>query len=180
MRVDPVRHIASEGSVSIIDLEDGVVIRELVTGRHASALAVSPNGRYVVCANAGEDTLTVIDARRDDMVETIWTRPKPSDLFGASPNALAFDRRLPRRSSNSSRPPCDIEAWTPDPVLDPLRHRSSASRSAKNQLRKGRLAWRSATPRCGSGCDIVPIREKPTPQRTLGLAIRDPALRIRL
>jgi DNA-binding beta-propeller fold protein YncE len=39
----------------------------------------------------------VIDTRRDTIVETIWVKPKPSELLGASPNALAFDsggRRL--------------------------------------------------------------------------------------
>ena len=58
---------------------------------------MSPNGHYVVCANAAADTLSVIDTRTDTVVETIWVKPKPSDLFGASPNALAFDpsgRRL--------------------------------------------------------------------------------------
>ena len=63
----------------------------MLTGLHASGLAVSPDGRYVVCANAGSDHLSVIDTRTDAVVETIWAKPKPSDLFGASPNALAFD-----------------------------------------------------------------------------------------
>ncbi len=26
-------------------------------------------------------------------METIWAKPSPADLFGASPNALAFDRK---------------------------------------------------------------------------------------
>lgn len=93
VRVDPVRHIASEGSVTVIDLKAGKVLIEVLTGRHASALAVSPNKRFVVCANAADDTLSVIDTRNDQVVETIWARVNPSDLFGASPNALAFDRR---------------------------------------------------------------------------------------
>ncbi|HEX9187577.1 MAG TPA: alkaline phosphatase family protein, partial [Vicinamibacteria bacterium] len=58
---------------------------------HASALAVSPDGRHVVCANAASDTLSVIDARTDAVVETIWAKPGPADLFGAQPNALVFD-----------------------------------------------------------------------------------------
>ena len=62
-----------------------------MTGLHASALAVSPDGRHVVCANAASDTLSVIDTRTDAVVETIWAKPSPADLFGAQPNALAFD-----------------------------------------------------------------------------------------
>ena len=119
VRVDPVRFIANEGSVSVIDLRNQVPdagyqvpdagkttpasgIRnpasgiqsptsELLTGLHASALALSPNGRFLVVANAGSDTLSVIATRTDQIVETIWTRQSPADLFGASPTALVFD-----------------------------------------------------------------------------------------
>ncbi len=92
VRVDPVQHIASEGSVSVVSLGAATAAtREILTGLHASALMVSPNRRYVVCANAAADNLSVIDTRTDAVVETIWVKPRPSDLFGASPNALAFD-----------------------------------------------------------------------------------------
>ncbi len=99
VRVDPVRFVASEGSVSVLDLSEtksGLSetkpgsVREILTGIHASALAVSPNGRYLVCANAGADNLSVVDTRTDTVVETIWTKSSPADLLGASPNALAF------------------------------------------------------------------------------------------
>lgn len=95
VRVDPVRRIASEGSVSILNLSPSApqpLVAEIVTGLHASALALSPNGRHLACANAGSDTVSVLDTRTHALVETIWVKPKPSDLFGASPNALAFDR----------------------------------------------------------------------------------------
>jgi YVTN family beta-propeller protein len=90
VRVDAVRHIANEGSVSIVRLDNSADTVEVLTGLHCSAIAVSPDGKYVVCANAASDTLSVIDTRTDQVVETIWVKSKPSDLFGASPNALAF------------------------------------------------------------------------------------------
>jgi YVTN family beta-propeller protein len=97
VRVDPVRHIASEGSVSVIDLSPPSAAAsrkaEIITGLHASALAVPPDRRYVVCANAGSDNLSVIDPRTDKVIETIWMKAQHGDLFGASPNALAFDRK---------------------------------------------------------------------------------------
>jgi len=65
---------------------------ELLTGVHACALALSPNGRWLVVANAGSDTLSVIDTRADRIVETLCARQNPADLFGAQPNALAFDQ----------------------------------------------------------------------------------------
>lgn len=97
VRVDPVRYIANEGSVTVIDLTAGMVKSELLVGLHASALAVSPDRKYVVVANSGDDTLNVIDTRTDQVIEKIWTRQTPADLFGAQPSAVAFDpsgRRL--------------------------------------------------------------------------------------
>ncbi|MGH7970306.1 MAG: YncE family protein, partial [Limisphaerales bacterium] len=57
--VDPVRHISSEGSVTVVDLAAGLVKTEIMTGLHASALAVAPGAEYVVVANTGSDTLSV-------------------------------------------------------------------------------------------------------------------------
>ncbi|MCC7399430.1 MAG: bifunctional YncE family protein/alkaline phosphatase family protein [Planctomycetes bacterium] len=91
VRVDPVRHVASEGSVSVIDLGSGQLVTETRVGLHASDLAVSPDGRWICCANAGSDTVSVLD-RDGGLVETLWARNKPSDLLQASPNALCFDR----------------------------------------------------------------------------------------
>ena len=90
VRVDPVKHIASEGSVSVIDLASGTTSAEILVQLHSSALALSPDRRYVVCANAASDNLSVIDTATDTVVETVWTKASPADLFGASPNALAF------------------------------------------------------------------------------------------
>ncbi len=89
VRVDPVRFIANEGSVSMIDLESGST-QEILVGLHPSGLAVSPDGKYVVCANAASDYLSVIDLGTSSVIEKIWTKSNPSELFGASPNALVF------------------------------------------------------------------------------------------
>jgi len=90
VRVDPVRHIANEGSVTVIDLAANRVIRQILVGLHASAIALHPDGKSLVVANAASDTLSVIDTRRDRVVETVCVKPSPAELFGASPNALAF------------------------------------------------------------------------------------------
>ena len=91
VRADARTGAASEGSVSIVDLKGGRVVEEVVTGRHASALALSPDARFLVCANAADDTLSVLNTRSNRVVETIWVRHSPADPFGASPNALVFD-----------------------------------------------------------------------------------------
>ncbi|MEO5802301.1 MAG: bifunctional YncE family protein/alkaline phosphatase family protein [Verrucomicrobiota bacterium] len=92
VRVDPIRHIANEGSVSVINLRNGKVEKEIVVGLHSTAMALAPNGRFIAIANSGSDTLSIIDTRRDEIVETISLHWQPKDLFGASPNALVFDK----------------------------------------------------------------------------------------
>ena len=94
VRVDA-RSIASEGSVSVIDLALPTAPltppREIIIGPHACALALSPNGRFLVAASAGSDMLSVIDTRNDEVIETFTARQNPGDPFGAQPDALAFD-----------------------------------------------------------------------------------------
>jgi DNA-binding beta-propeller fold protein YncE len=92
VRVDPRCHIAAEGSVSVVDPVKGQVIGELVVGPHACGMAATADGRYLGVASANADTVAVIDSRRDEVVETISTRPAPELLLGSAPNALAFDR----------------------------------------------------------------------------------------
>ena len=97
VRVDPVTHIANEGSVTVIDLDGTRLPKELLTGLHASGLAKSSAHRFVVCCNAASDHLSVIDTTDDTVVATIWAKPNAADLLGAAPNAAAFDasgRRL--------------------------------------------------------------------------------------
>ncbi len=92
VRVDA-RGVASEGSVSVIDLDTGKVVKEVMVGFHACALVLTPDGRYVCVANANSDTVSVIATAADEVVETIPVRWQAQDLFGASPNALAMDTR---------------------------------------------------------------------------------------
>jgi YVTN family beta-propeller protein len=90
VRVDSARDIASEGSLTVIDLDSGQAISEILLELHPSALAVSPNGKYVVVANTGSDILSIIDTTSQMVVEKVTARQTPADLFGAQPNALVF------------------------------------------------------------------------------------------
>lgn len=82
--------VASEGSVTVIDLTQGRVTGEILTGLHASAMVASPGGEYVLVANANSDTVSVIGTGEDKVVETIAVSWPGQGLFGASPNALAL------------------------------------------------------------------------------------------
>jgi YVTN family beta-propeller protein len=90
--VDPVHFVASEGSVSVIDLDGGEAPVEILTGRHACGMALTSDGHDLAVANAASDTVTIIDVRTAKIIETICARESPGDLFGAQPNAVAFDK----------------------------------------------------------------------------------------
>ena len=99
VRVDPVRNIANDGSVSVVDLDAGRETRQIVVGLHPSGMVATPTGDYVLVANANSDTISVIDREKEAVVETISTRPAEKLLFGSAPNALALSpdgRRLVR------------------------------------------------------------------------------------
>jgi YVTN family beta-propeller protein len=90
VRVDNKRFIASDGSVSVVDLAAQREVKQIVVGLHPSGIAATPDGRHVLVANANSDTISVIETSRDEVIETISTRPAEKLLFGSSPNALAI------------------------------------------------------------------------------------------
>jgi YVTN family beta-propeller protein len=92
VRVDPKRHIANEGSVSVVDLESGQAAKQIIVGLLPSAIVATPDGKFVVVANANSDSVSVIDTASDKVVETISTRPAEGMLFGSGPCALAIAR----------------------------------------------------------------------------------------
>ncbi len=85
---------ASTGTVSVVDLIGGSVVRTIAVGLQPTALLLD-NGRLFV-ANTNSDTVSVIDIASDRLAKTIAITPFPAILPGSSPNALAMidDRRL--------------------------------------------------------------------------------------
>ncbi|NOZ40424.1 MAG: beta-propeller fold lactonase family protein [Planctomycetes bacterium] len=90
IRVDSQRHIASDGSVSVVDLPSGKELTQLEVGLHPSGMAATSDGRFVCVANANSDTVSVIDCKTDTVVETISTRPSDQFPFGSTPNDLVL------------------------------------------------------------------------------------------
>lgn len=88
--VDPRTHVASEGSVSVVDLAAATEVRQVPTGLHPCEMALGPGGRslYIACANS--DVVSVIDTSRDRVSATIDVKPLEELPFGSSPNALAL------------------------------------------------------------------------------------------
>ncbi|HEY1784795.1 MAG TPA: beta-propeller fold lactonase family protein, partial [Pirellulales bacterium] len=89
VRVDE-RNIADDGTVSVVDLAKGQELKQIPVGLHPAGIVATPDGRWVCVANANSDTVSVIDTARDEVVETIPTRPAKDLLFGSAPSALAI------------------------------------------------------------------------------------------
>jgi YVTN family beta-propeller protein len=86
------RGVAASGTVSVLDLEQGKEVVQIVTGLHPSDLELSADQRRLHVANANSDTVSVIDAGTLSVVETILVRPDPGLAFGSAPNALSLSK----------------------------------------------------------------------------------------
>lgn len=89
VRVDALRHIASEGSITIVDLGSKST-KQVRVGLGPTDLALSFDKKYLVCANTNSDTISVLSVATEEVVDNIQVKQSPADLFGASPNALAI------------------------------------------------------------------------------------------
>src|SRR5439155_5930374 len=80
------------GSVSVLAKVDGTwrQTKSITVGLHPSGLTASATGRFVYVANANSDTVSVIDTKKDEVVETINCRPAHRLPFGSGCNALAL------------------------------------------------------------------------------------------
>jgi len=56
------------GSVSVLDLEEGVYVRSVSTGAECEGIAVTPDGREVWATNRRDDTISVIDTESLEVV----------------------------------------------------------------------------------------------------------------
>jgi YVTN family beta-propeller protein len=93
IRIDPRTGVANEGTISVLGPAAGKwkQLKTIRTGLHPSGMTLSPRGRFLYVANANSDTVSVIDTRTDQVVETIPCRPEGRLPFGSGCNALALD-----------------------------------------------------------------------------------------
>ena len=86
------RNVVSSGTVSVVDLKLGKEVTEIDVELHPSDMRLSMDGSRLYVANANSDTVSVIDTRKNKVVETILVRPDPSLPFGSAPNALELSK----------------------------------------------------------------------------------------
>jgi DNA-binding beta-propeller fold protein YncE len=76
--------------VAVIDLQQEVVVKEIVTGLHPGALLFSADSTQLFVACANSDIVTVIDTRREVVSDTFSVHIDKDLPFGSAPNALAL------------------------------------------------------------------------------------------
>ncbi|GAA1032889.1 MULTISPECIES: bifunctional YncE family protein/alkaline phosphatase family protein [Amycolatopsis] len=86
---DPKTAAATTGTVSVIDLANPAApVKSIDVGLHPTALRAKNNTLFV--ANTGGDSVSVIDAQRNVVVQTIATQPWPEANVGYEPTDIAL------------------------------------------------------------------------------------------
>jgi YVTN family beta-propeller protein len=80
---------STTGSVSVIDTADpSAPVGSIAVGLHPTAMLVQPGALFV--ANTNSDTISVINTKKDKVVQTIATDPWPSSDTGYAPTSIAM------------------------------------------------------------------------------------------
>jgi len=86
--VNPKTSSAASGVVTVLD-SDGNILNTINVGLHPNDIISSKNGNRIYVANANSDTVSVIDATNNKLIETISVSPNKLP-FGCSPTALVL------------------------------------------------------------------------------------------
>ena len=87
-------YVSNWGSanVAVINVAAAKVVATIPTGSNPNALALGADSRLYV-SNGNENTVTVIDTKKRQPIETIHVGPTARAPQGSTPNALALDSR---------------------------------------------------------------------------------------
>ncbi|MCB9208818.1 MAG: bifunctional YncE family protein/alkaline phosphatase family protein [Ignavibacteriales bacterium] len=88
--VDPESGIANNGSVSVIDLNLNINVKNIDVGLHPTSMVLNQEKTllYIACANS--DLISVIDTKNDIVVNQIDVKMDKDLPFGSAPNALTL------------------------------------------------------------------------------------------
>jgi YVTN family beta-propeller protein len=80
---------STTGAVSVIDTTNpSAAVGSIVVGLHPTAMYVKDNALFI--ADTNSDTVSVIDTTKNQVVQTIETRPWPSSNVGYEPDSIAM------------------------------------------------------------------------------------------
>lgn len=87
--IDKNTGVASSGTVSVINLADHKVIKEIAVNLHPSGVTLSAESSVLYVANANSDNVSVIDTKSDKVIKTISAKPMEELPYGSAPNDVA-------------------------------------------------------------------------------------------
>jgi YVTN family beta-propeller protein len=81
-----------EGSVAVINPENGKITREIIVGLHPNEIIANRSGKFIYVTNSNSDNVSVINTSTDIVSETINVRLQPAinQFFGDSPDGLCL------------------------------------------------------------------------------------------
>ncbi|ULQ53786.1 alkaline phosphatase family protein [Flavihumibacter fluvii] len=87
---DPRTGATAAGTVSVIDPATGKLLKEISVGLHPNAIKAGRGGRFVYVSNGSDDKVSVINTRKDKVIENIGVGLiKGSKAYtGSTPNGL--------------------------------------------------------------------------------------------
>lgn len=87
--IDKQTGVASSGTVSVINLANDKVIKEIAVDLHPCGMALSPDQSLLFVANANSDNVSVINTQSDNVIDKISSKPMEELPFGSAPNDVA-------------------------------------------------------------------------------------------
>jgi YVTN family beta-propeller protein len=82
--------VRAGGSISVVDLEQNIVIKELDSGNISHSLSFANNGARLFVVNAENDTLSVIDSHKHEIIKTIPVGDNPRYVMLNPDETLAY------------------------------------------------------------------------------------------
>lgn len=80
------------GTVSVVDLDKGVVTKSVATGASALSVAAEDRTGKVLVANRTAGDVTVVDPRTGSVVETVTTSANPNHVEVEGRTAYVLDK----------------------------------------------------------------------------------------
>ena len=80
----------TSGALAVYNTASGAVESTIRTGEHPNELLLNKKGTRLFVANANDNTVSVIDTKSGNLIETIATTLYPTKLAGSTTNGLAL------------------------------------------------------------------------------------------
>jgi len=80
----------AQAAVAAIDLQSANAIERWATEEHPNEMLLSKSGQHLFVANANRNTVTVLETRNGQKVETLLAELQPNSPPGNTPNSLAL------------------------------------------------------------------------------------------